>query len=160
MNNDNNNGKEEQTSSKKMNGSQNEILLDSSSRYYLSDDDYAKEFNLSEKSQQRHVKMRNLYGTLSQIHSLPTWMLQQPQQVQILMKQLLLIFSIAFWTMTGRKKNFLLLGNQMVFVDDIFVSELIRLLKEKRRLKSVKALRGNIVPGTKRVPRDWNKYPP
>jgi len=48
----------------------------------------------------------------------------------------------------------------MVFVDDIFVSELTRLLKEKRRLKSVKALRGNIVTGTKRVPRDWRKYPP
>lgn len=158
-NNDNINGKKEQTSSTKMNGSQNETLLDSSYRYYLSDDDYAKEFNLSEKSQQRHVKMRNLYGILSQIHSFPTWMLQQPQQVQI-MKQLSLIFSIVFWTMTGQKKNFLLLGNQMVFVDDIFVSELIRLLKEKRRLKSVKALRGNIVPGTKRVPRDWNKYPP
>ena len=160
LNNDNNNGKEEQTSSKKMNGSQNEILLDSSSRYYLSDHDYAKEFNMSKKSQQRHVKMRNLYGILSQIHSLPTWMLQQPQQVQIIMKQLLLIFSIAFWTMTGRKKNFLLLGNQMVFVDDVFISEFTRLLKEKRRLKSVKALRGNIVTGMKRVPRDWRKYPP
>ena len=124
----------------------------------ISDND-AKEFNLSEKSQQRHVKMRNLYGILSQIHSLPTtWMLQQPLQTQIM--KLLLTFSIAFWTMTGQKKNFLLLGNQMVFVDDIFISELIRLLNEKRRFKSVKALRGSTVSGMKRAPRDWRKYPP
>ncbi|RIA93489.1 hypothetical protein C1645_14318 [Glomus cerebriforme] len=82
----------------------------------------------------RHVKMRNLYGILSQIHSLPTWMLQQPQQVQI-MKQLFLIFSIVFWTMTGQRKNFLLLDNQM-------------------------ALRGSTISGMKRVPRDWRKYPP
>jgi len=150
----NNNGKKEQTSSTKMNGSQNETLLDSSYRYYISDNDDAKEFYLSEKSQQRHVKMRNLYGMLSQTHSIPTWMLQQPQQI---MKQLFLIFSIVFWTMTGQIKNFQLLDKQMGFVDDIVILELDRLLNE-RRSKPVKALRGNT--GMKRVPRDWRKYPP
>jgi len=48
----------------------------------------------------------------------------------------------------------------MVFVDDIVILELLRLLNEKRRYKSVKALRGNSVSGMKRVPRDWRKYPP
>lgn len=152
----NNNGKKEQTSSTKMNGSQNETLLDSSYRYYLSDNDDAKEFNLSEKSQQRHVKMRNLYGILSQTHSIPTWMLQQPQQI---MKQVFLIFSIVFWTMTGQIKNFQLLDKQMGFVDDIVILELDRLLKV-RRSKPVKALRGNTFSGMRRVPRDWRKYPP
>jgi hypothetical protein len=150
----NNNGKKEQST--KMNGSQNETLLDSSYRYNFSDNDDAKEFNLSEKSQQRHVKMRNLYGILSQTHSIPTWMLQQPQQI---MKQLFLIFSIVFWTMTGQRKNFQILDKQMVFVDDIVILELDRLLKE-RRSKPVKALRGNTISGMKRVPRDWRKYPP
>lgn len=153
---DNNNGKEEHTNDTKMNGSQNEILPDSSSRCYLSDD--AREFNFSKKSQQRHVKMRTLYGILSQIHSLPTLMLQQQLQIQI--TKLLLTFSIVFWTMTGQRKNFLLLGNQMVFVDDIVISELIRLLNEKRRLTSVKASRGSTLSGMKRAPRDWRKYPP
>ncbi|GES99444.1 bZIP transcription factor HacA [Rhizophagus clarus] len=64
-----------------------------------------------------------------------------------------------FWTMTGQKKNFQLLGKQMVFVDDIVILELDRLLKE-RRSKPVKALRGNTISGMKRVPRDWRKYPP
>lgn len=152
----NNNGKKEQTSSTKMNSNQNETLLDSSYRYYLSDNDDAKEFYLSEKSQQRHVKMRNLYGMLSQTHSIPTWMLQQPQQI---MKQIFLIFSIVFWTMTGQIKNFQLLDKQMGFVDDIVILELDRLLKV-RRSKPVKALRGNTLSGMKRVPRDWRKYPP
>src|SRR5256885_2408424 len=56
-----NDGKEENTT---FNDIQNEIL-ESSSRYVSN----ARES--SEKSQQRHVKMWNLYGTLSQIHSFP-----------------------------------------------------------------------------------------
>jgi len=48
----------------------------------------------------------------------------------------------------------------MGFVDDIVILELDRLLKEKRWLKSVKALRGSTISGMKRVPRDWRKYPP
>ncbi|PKC70629.1 hypothetical protein RhiirA1_96695 [Rhizophagus irregularis] len=104
----------------------------------------------------RHVKMRNLYGILSQTHSIPTWMLQQPQQI---MKQVFLIFSIVFWTMTGQIKNFQLLDKQMGFVDDIVILELDRLLKV-RRSKPVKALRGNTFSGMRRVPRDWRKYPP
>jgi hypothetical protein len=137
-------GKEGNTT---FNDIQNEIL-ESSSRYVSN----ARES--SEKSQQRHVKMWNLYGTLSQIHSFPNWML--PTQI---LKQLLLIFSIVFWTMIGQQKNFLPLGNWMVFVDDVVILEFARRFDKKRRVRSVKALRGNAL-SLKRVPRDWRKYPP
>ncbi|EXX76990.1 hypothetical protein RhiirA5_309704 [Rhizophagus irregularis] len=139
-----NDGKEENTS---FNDIQNEIL-ESSSRYVSN----ARES--SKKSQQRHVKMWNLYGTLSQIHSFPIWKL--PTQI---LKQLLLTFSIVFWTTIGQRKNSLLLGNRMVFADDVVILELTHRFKKKRRMRSVKALRGS-ASRLKRVPRDWRKYPP
>jgi hypothetical protein len=139
-----NDGKEENAT---FNDIQNEIL-ESSSRYVSN----ARES--SEKSQQRHVKMWNLYGTLSQIHSFPNWML--PTQI---LKQLLLTFLIVFWTMIGQQKNFLPLGNWMVFVDDVVILELAYRFDKKRRMRSVKALRGNAL-SLRRVPRDWRKYPP
>ncbi|KAF0437827.1 bzip transcription factor haca [Gigaspora margarita] len=133
------------------NGSPDEILPS-----FINDHSFPRE-STSEKSQQRPVKMRNLYG-MSSITTPPsflTWMC--PPQM---LKQLLLTFSIVFWTTTGHRKNFLLFSNnQMVFVDDIVISELLRRFDEKRWSKSVKAVRG-CSSGLKRAPRDWRKYPP
>lgn len=133
---------------------------------------YHQEINVSKKSLQRHVKFRNLYGTSSQIH-LPFNQLQQQNcQIllfQLILKQALLTFSIAFWTMIGDQKNFLrqFINNnslQMVFANDVIISEFIRcyLLNERQqRLKSsVKALRGCSASNLKHIPRDWRKYPP
>ncbi|GES79093.1 bZIP transcription factor HacA [Rhizophagus clarus] len=68
-------------------------------------------------------------------------------------------FTGLFWTTTGQQKNSLLLGNRMVFADDVVILELSHRFKKKRRMRSVKALRGS-ASRLKRVPRDWRKYPP
>ncbi|CAB4435702.1 unnamed protein product [Rhizophagus irregularis] len=68
-------------------------------------------------------------------------------------------FTGLFWTTIGQRKNSLLLGNRMVFADDVVILELTHRFKKKRRMRSVKALRGS-ASRLKRVPRDWRKYPP
>lgn len=109
----------------------------------------------SEKSQQRPVKTRNLYGTSLTPPTFPIW--TYPPQM---LKQLLLTFSIVFWTTTGQQKNFLLFNNRMVYVDDVVISEFIRHFEERRWLRSVKAVRGCGASGLKNGPREWRKYPP
>jgi hypothetical protein len=108
-----------------------------------------------EKSQQRPIKTRNLYGT-SLTLTFPIWIC--PPQM---LKQLLLTFSIVFWTTTGQQKSFLLFSNnRMVYVDGVVISELIRHFEEKRWLRSVKAVCGCGTSDLKNGPRDWRKYPP
>ncbi|KAG9285336.1 hypothetical protein G9A89_010811 [Geosiphon pyriformis] len=112
----------------------------------------------SKKSLQRHVKVRSLYGTSTlQIPSFQILML--PPHI---LNQLLLTFSIVFWTTIGHSRFYLQFSNkkQKVFVKDVVISELVHRYNMKRWLRSVKVKRGRGASNLKLVPRDWRKYPP